>query len=164
MKKRRRHHGMRSLSSTSHRRHDDKCHDRHDHDHDNERFNDDTVVEQEADQDIDNLQVSEEAIIIRNSADVEVHTTDTQAAVNLQAALQVAIALVLSITIADSDRAEAVTQDLLQKIETKQINRQKTLILNSQCVRVTTTDTDIAVNIQALLQVLVALVAKIDVL
>ncbi|MCX7570031.1 spore coat protein [Tumebacillus sp. DT12] len=148
--KRRRSTGMRSLSSTSNRGHD--------------RVADDTTVDQDADQDIEDLQVSEECIIIRNSADVEVHTTDTQAAVNLQAALQVAIALVLSLTIADSDKAEAVTQDLLQKIETKQINKQKTLILNSQCVRVTTTDTDIAVNIQALLQVLVALVAKIDVL
>lgn len=153
--KRRRSTGMRSLSSTSKRRHDDCGHD---------RVADDATVAQDADQDIEDLQVSEECIIIRNSADVEVHTTDTQAAVNLQAALQVAIALVLSLTIADSDKAEAVTQDLLQKIETKQINKQKTLILNSQCVRVTTTDTDIAVNIQALLQVLVALVAKIDVL
>jgi len=155
--KRRRSGGMRSLSSTSRRRDDIRDDIRDD------RFNDE-VVEQDADQDIEDLQVSEECIIIRNSADVEVHTTDTQAAVNLQAALQVAIALVLSLTIADSAKAEAVTQDLLQKIETKQINRQKTLILNSQCVRVTTTDTDIAVNIQALLQVLVALVAKIDVL
>lgn len=151
--KRRRSNGMRSLSSTSNRHHDG-----------HDRVADDATVEQDADQDIEDLQVSEECIIIRNSADVEVHTTDTQAAVNLQAALQVAIALVLSLTIADSAKAEAVTQDLLQKIETKQINKQKTLILNSQCVRVTTTDTDIAVNIQALLQVLVALVAKIDVL
>jgi spore coat protein X len=149
------------------RRHHRPVH-HHSHNRVEERFEDDNrlgdvAIEQEADQLVDELQDSEECIIIRNSSEVDVKTTDTQAAVSLQVALQVAIALVISISIADSERAEIITQELLQKIKVKQINQQKTVILNSSCVRVTTTDTDVAVNIQALLQVLVALVAKVDI-
>ncbi|WP_332457830.1 spore coat protein [Tumebacillus avium] len=125
--------------------------------------NEDEVV-QEAAQVSKTLQKSEEVIIIRDSFGVDVKTTDTQAAVNLQVALQLAIAVVLSLTIADSDRAEAVTQDLLQKVQVKQVNKQRTVIENSRNVEVITTDTDVAANIQVLVQVLLALVAKIDIL
>nr|WP_232463430.1 spore coat protein [Tumebacillus avium] len=125
---------------------------------------DDAIVEQEAEQLSDTDQFSGESIYIKDSCDVSVKTTDTQASVNLQAALQLAIALVLSISIADSNRAEGIAQDLLQRVQVRQENRQKLIIDNSKCVRVTTTDTDASVNIQVLVQVLLALVAKIDVL
>ncbi|MCX7570030.1 spore coat protein [Tumebacillus sp. DT12] len=124
----------------------------------------DEEVVQDADQVTETVQISRELIVIKDSFDVEVKTTDTQAAVNLQVALQLAIALVLSITIADSDQAEKVRQDLFQRIESKQINNQRTVIEHSRGVRVVTTDTDVSVNIQALLQILVSLVAKIDIL
>jgi spore coat protein X len=126
--------------------------------------NDNDTVNQDADQVSDTTQVSKELIIIKDSEGVEIRSTDTQAAVNVQAALQVAIALVISISIADSARAERVTQDLLQRIQVKQINHQKVVIENSRQVSVTTTDTDIAVNVQLLLQILLALVAKLEVL
>jgi len=122
------------------------------------------TIEQDADQDIDTLQYSGELIVIRDSENVNVQTTDTQAAVNLQVALQVAIALVIQISIADSTRAEQVTQSLLQQLDVKQVNRQKIIIDNSRDVSIITTDTDVSVNIQALLQALLAIVAKIDVL
>jgi spore coat protein X len=109
-------------------------------------------------------QSSFEEIVIKDSADVEVHTTDTQAAVALQAALQAAITLVVSITIADSSKAEKVTQELLQQANFKQTNVQKTVIENSRNVKVTTTDTDLAVSIQILLQVLISLVVELDIL
>jgi spore coat protein X len=109
-------------------------------------------------------QASFETIVIKDSADVEVHTTDTQAAVALQAALQAAITLVVSVTIADSSTAEKVTQELLQQANFKQTNVQKTIIENSRNVKVTTTDTDLAVSIQILLQVLLALVVELDIL
>lgn len=109
-------------------------------------------------------QSSYEMIIIKDSADVDVHTTDTQAAVALQAALQAAITLVISITVADSATAEKITQELLQQSSFKQTNVQKTVIENSRNVKVTTTDTDLAVGIQILLQVLIALVAELDIL
>ncbi|OUB89724.1 spore coat protein [Bacillus wiedmannii] len=109
-------------------------------------------------------QVSEEYIEIVDSADVQVTTTDTKAALSIQAALQAAIVVVVSISIADSEKADKITQELFQKSSIKQINRQRTLIKNSRNVSVTITDTDIAVNIQILLQVLLALLVKLNIL
>ncbi|TCT25659.1 spore coat protein X [Melghiribacillus thermohalophilus] len=119
---------------------------------------------QDAEEKIQAIQKSFESIIIKDSADVEVTTTDTQAAVNLQVALQAAIALIISLSIADSERADEVTQDLVSKIKTSQINQQQTYIENSRGVKVTTTDTDISVNIQLLLQVLITLAVRVNIL
>ncbi|MGM9949929.1 MAG: spore coat protein [Lysinibacillus sp.] len=113
---------------------------------------------------IENIQQSFEQIIVIDSADVEVTTTDTQAAVSIQVALQAAIALIISISIADSQKAEKLPQDLLARVKTQQINRQQTVIENSRGVRITTTDTDVAVNVQLLLQILIALVVRLDIL
>jgi spore coat protein X len=121
-------------------------------------------VMQEADQLFTNKQKSFEWIIVKDSEQVEVHTTDTQVAVSLQAAIQVAIAIVITITLGDSDKGNAVVQDLKQYFKNNQRNSQKTVIQGSKNVQVTTTDTQVAVNIQALLQILVAIVAKLDVL
>ncbi|WP_096199169.1 spore coat protein [Bacillus sp. FJAT-45350] len=110
------------------------------------------------------LQLSEEYIYIKDSCDISVNTTDTKAAVSLQASLQAAIAIVISISIADSSRAEKITQDLLQSSKIKQITHQKTIIENSRNVDVTTTDTQVALNIQVLLQILLALLVKLDIL
>ncbi|PFD13771.1 spore coat protein [Bacillus cereus] len=109
-------------------------------------------------------QVSEEYIEIVDSADVQVTTTNTKAALSIQAALQAAIVVVVSISIADSEKADKITQELFQKSSIKQINRQKTFIKNFRNVTVTTTDTDIAVNIQILLQILLALLVKLNIL
>ena len=125
---------------------------------------DDDDINNEAEQIADIDQSSHELIVIRDSCDVTVETTDTQVAVSLQAALQVAIAIVVNITIADSSRAEKVTQELLEKAQIRQSNRQKLIIINSRSVDVTTTDTDVAISLQLLLQILVALVAQLDIL
>jgi len=119
---------------------------------------------QSADQVNKTVQTSEEYIFIKDSCDVKVSTTDTKAAVSLQAALQAAIALVINISIADSSRAEKVTQDLLQTAKTKQMTFQKTVVENSRNVDVTTTDTQAVVNIQILLQILLALIVRLDIL
>ncbi|MDF2858339.1 MAG: spore coat protein [Neobacillus sp.] len=121
-------------------------------------------VVQEADQVVKSSQESFEWIVIKDSEGIDVHTTDTQVAVSLQAAIQVAIAIVISITVGDSEKGNAVAQDLKQFFKNKQRNSQKTVIQGSKNVQVTTTDTQVAVNIQALLQILVAIVAKLDVL
>lgn len=121
-------------------------------------------VMQEADQMVLSKQQSSEWIIVKDSEQIEVHTTDTQVAVSLQAAIQVAIAIVITITLGDSDKGKAVVQDLKQFFKSKQSNKQKTIIKGSKNVEVVTTDTQVSVNIQALLQILVAIVAKLDVL
>ncbi|MCP3762358.1 spore coat protein [Domibacillus sp. A3M-37] len=131
---------------------------------DNNSNENDADVMQEADQSAATEQKSFEWIIVKDSEDVEVQTTDTQAALSLQLGIQAAIAVVISITIGDTDQSEAVLQELKQFMKTNQQNTQKTVIEGSKHVKVTTTDTDLAVNIQALLQILVAIVAKLDVL
>lgn len=126
--------------------------------------NDDAEVVQDGFQKSVMEQESDELVWIKDSCNVEVRSTDTQAAVSLQVGLQLAIALVVSITIGDSDEGKSVAQELFQQFDAEQTNKQKVVIDNSKDVRITTTDTDLAVNIQALLQVLVALVVKLDVL
>lgn len=124
----------------------------------------DAAVEQEGEQTSHTFQYSEEVISVKDSCDVEITTTDTQAAVGLQAALQITIAVILSIAIGDTQKADNVAQDLFQRISVKQINRQHTYIEHSRNVTIQTTDTDLAVNIQILLQVLIALLVKLDIL
>lgn len=124
----------------------------------------DADIEQEADQIKSEKQFSDEWIIIKDSEGVEVTSTDTQAAISLQIGIQVAIAVVLSITIGDSERSDDVLQDFKQVIKVKQSNRQKTIVEKSKNVSITTTDTDIAINIQLLIQVLVAIVVSLDIL
>ncbi|MBO1515192.1 spore coat protein [Metabacillus bambusae] len=125
---------------------------------------DNSAIFQDGDQSIFTKQKSKELIVVKDSEDITVHTTDTQAAVNLQVGLQAAIVAVLSITIGDTDRANFVAQDIFQLIGTKQTNNQKTIIVNSKHVNVTTTDTDLSVNIQALLQILIVIIARLDIL
>lgn len=125
---------------------------------------DDNDQTQQTNQQGQSIQHSYESIIIRDSCDVDVTTTETQVAVNLQVAIQAAISLVISLSIADNDKAELVTQDLQTSLRSSQINRQETYIENSRDVNVTTTDTDIAVNAQLLLLVLIALLVRLDVL
>ncbi|WP_404441857.1 spore coat protein [Sutcliffiella horikoshii] len=121
-------------------------------------------VAQEADQVNKMIQKSYEQIVIKDSCDIEVTTTDTKIAVSLQAAIQAAIALVISVSIADSNKAEQVIQELLQSSKSVQVNHQQTYIQNSRGVKVTTTDTDLVLNIQLLLQLLIALVVAVDIL
>ncbi|WP_051556334.1 spore coat protein [Alkalihalobacterium bogoriense] len=121
-------------------------------------------VEQDALQANKEIQISEELIHIMNSSDVTVSTTDTKAAISLQASLQAAIAVVISITVADSSKAESIIQELMQYTKTRQETSQKIVIDNSQGVEVTTTDTQVALNLQLLLQVLLALLVELDIL
>ena len=124
---------------------------------------DNAVVSQEADQVNVTKQKSYEWIIIKDSECVEVHTTDTQVALSLQAAIQAAIAIVISATVGDVEKGNAVVQDVKQLFKSTQRNTQKTVIHCSKHIKVKTTDTQVAVNIQALLQVLLAIVAKLEV-
>lgn len=125
---------------------------------------DDNVVEQEAVQTNSEVQISEELIYIKDSCNVNVTSTDVKAALSLQAALQAAIAVIVSISIADGDNANRVTQELLQSSRIKQVTRQKTIVENSRDIDITTTDAQIALNIQLLLQLLLALIVELDIL
>ena len=129
----------------------------------NKRFTGEDVW-QEADQIAKTEQQSFEKIIVKDSEDVKVQTTDTQVAATIQAALQIAIAVVVRISIGDNEQGNGVIEELKQVSSIKQKNSQKTIIENSTNVRVKTTDTDVAVNLQLLLQVLVAILVSLDIL
>ena len=133
-------------------------------DHCNDTRNNNADVQQNGEQIVSNKQQSYEWIIVKDSEGVEIQTTDTQAALSLQLGIQAAIAAVISVTLGDTDQARAVAQDMKQFIKTKQRNVQKTIVEGSRNITVTTTDTDLAVNIQAMLQILLALVARLDIL
>ena len=120
-------------------------------------------VSQEATQKVSTKQHSHEWIIVRDSEYVEVHTTDTQVALSLQLGIQAALALVINITLGDTEQGKKVAHDMKQFMRTKQHNSQRTIIENSKEIQVTTTDTDIAVNLQAMIQILVALLGQLDV-
>jgi spore coat protein X len=126
--------------------------------------NDNNLIEQEATQSNSETQISEELIYIKDSCNVNVTSTDVKAALSLQAALQAAIAVIVSISIADSSRADRITQELIQSSRIKQVTRQKTIVENSRDIEITTTDAQIALNIQLLLQLLLALIVELDVL
>lgn len=76
-------------------------------------------VLQEADQVTITEQLSFEKIIVKDSEDIRVETSDMQVAADIQAALQVAIAVVIRISIGDGDQSDSVIQDLKQFAKVK---------------------------------------------
>jgi len=87
-----------------------------------------------------------------------------QVAADIQAALQVAIGVVIRISIGDGDQSDSIIQDLKQFAKIKQKNAQKAIIENSTNVKVRTSDTDLAVNLLLFLQVLVAILVSSEIL
>ena len=57
--------------------------------------------------------------------------------------------------------ADRITQELIQSSNVRQITRQKTIVENSRDIEITTTDAQIAVNIQLLLQLIVSFNCRI---
>ncbi|PYZ97497.1 spore coat protein [Alteribacter lacisalsi] len=110
------------------------------------------------------LQLSEELIVVRNSCDVNVTITDTKAAINLQAALQAALVILISISVGSSEDAREITNDLLQTVQVKQISNQQLIIEGSKNVDINKTDTQLLINIQLLVQLLILVSAQLDIL
>ncbi|MDM5301274.1 spore coat protein CotX [Bacillus subtilis] len=104
-----------------------------------------------------NKQVSDETIIIRDSCDINVTSTDVQAVTSVVTALNAAVVTATLTSIADGVIAELVAQDLLQLTANKQVNRQKLLIECSRGVNVSTVDADIATLISTATNTLVAI-------
>ncbi|UMZ35842.1 spore coat protein [Priestia megaterium] len=117
--------------------------------------NDAAVIEQEPDAFSFVSQDSDELIWIKDSCEIDVSTVDTQAAAQLQIALQGALGIILSLIVGNID-GEVIAQELLAQADLDQINKQKIIVVNSKDVKITTTDTDIGVNIQLTLQALIA--------
>ncbi|MCY7782492.1 MULTISPECIES: spore coat protein CotX [unclassified Bacillus (in: firmicutes)] len=118
--------------------------------------NDNAFVDQNLAQGNLNKQVSDETIIIRDSCDINISSTDVQAVTSVVTALNAAVLTVALTSIADGVIAELVAQDLLQLTANKQVNRQKLLIECSRGVNVTTVDADVATLISTATNTLVA--------
>ncbi|WP_051314608.1 spore coat protein [Alteribacter aurantiacus] len=108
------------------------------------------------------IQLSEESITIRNSRDITVNLTDTKAAANLQATLQEAIIVLISNSGTNRAQAKLIANDLLQSAKTKQISNRHIRIEGSRNVEITSTDTQLLINIQLLLQLLVAVFVQLN--
>lgn len=122
------------------------------------------TISQTEDQFSSTEQDSDEVIIVKDSCDITIHITDTKASVSLQLGLQLAIVLLVSITVGDTERTMAIANQIIQGFQTRQKNRRRIIIENSRNVSVIITETDISLNIQTLLQVLLAIVVKADIL
>lgn len=127
-------------------------------------FKDNEDVDQQNVQKVKEFQFSEEWIFIKDSCDVDVETPDTKLALSLVASLNAFITAVIEISILSSEDAEEVKQSIFQSTGIKQVNIQKTIIENSRDVKVHTTDTNIALNLQILLQIALALLINLDIL
>ncbi|WP_277714563.1 spore coat protein [Bacillus atrophaeus] len=124
-------------------------------------FNNDAFVDQDSIQANFNKQLSDEIIIIRDSCDVNVTSVDTQTLNQLLTLTSTFTVTILSLAINDEILAELVSQDLLQLVANKQVNRQKLLIENSRCVNVTTLDQDVADVLVTILNTFIAAIATI---
>ncbi|MEN8701563.1 spore coat protein [Bacillus infantis] len=109
-------------------------------------------------------QFSRESIVLKNCLNVEVNSSETQVAASLQAALVVAIVIVINISIADGGQAERITEDLLQFTQINQSNRQSVYIENAKDCTVNLEDTQVALTLNLLIQVLLALVVELEIL
>ncbi|MFS0655758.1 spore coat protein [Bacillus sp. 179-C3.3 HS] len=85
----------------------------------------------------------DEVIVIKDSENVTIHTTDITAALSLQATVMTIITLLLQILVEDKELAEEITNRLLS---TMQVTFQhKTVIQIIHCSHVTITLSDVSI-------------------
>ncbi|MGG3573272.1 spore coat protein [Bacillus gobiensis] len=107
---------------------------------------------------------AEETIYIVGSEVITINSTNNKIALSLQAAVQAIIALVIQLTIADSDKADSIRNQISSNM--KWLNRKMKVIYieNSSNVTVTVSSVDIAVTLQFMLQILLSILATVDIL
>lgn len=114
-------------------------------------------------QDVETSQGIYQLVVVKHSENVEISLTNIQALINLQFALQLAIELILSVSLLTTAQNGRVIQDLTEVTHSSQRTVSTIVVENSRNVTVNETTADIAANVQLLLQVLLAIVAKLDV-
>ncbi|MED4051937.1 carboxypeptidase regulatory-like domain-containing protein [Priestia megaterium] len=109
-----------------------------------------------------NISTNITSIWIKDSYKVKIQSTDTQIATSLQLSLQLVIALVVNIIVDDANIINQRIEN--QQTNTEQINNREIIINNSKDVTVLITDMDFVSSIEILLQILLVLLAQLDVL
>lgn len=107
---------------------------------------------------------SEETIYIIGSEAIIINSTNNKIALSLQAAVQAIIALVIQLTIADSEKADSVRNQISSNMKWLNRNKKVIYIENSSNVTVTVSSVDIAVTLQFMLQILLSILATADIL
>ncbi|MFF2878832.1 spore coat protein [Gottfriedia sp. NPDC057991] len=108
---------------------------------------------------LENAQAEVQRLVIRDSHNVTVAQTEAQALVLVQASLQAAIEAVILI-FGDDPRISQL-QRIAQSLENLQLQSQSVLIEKADTIVVTQTELQLEVVIQAAIQLLAQLVAKI---
>jgi spore coat protein X len=108
---------------------------------------------------IENAQAELQRLVIRDSHNIAVTQTEAQGLVLVQASLQAAIEAVI-ILFGDDPRVSQL-QRVSQSLENLQLQAQSVRIENSDGIVVTQTELQLEVVIQAAIQLLAQLVAKI---
>jgi hypothetical protein len=108
---------------------------------------------------LENAQAEFQRLVIRDSHNVTVAQTEAQALVLVQASLQAAIEAVILI-FADDPRISQL-QKIAQSLENIQLQSQSVLIEKADTIVVTQTELQLEVVIQAAIQLLAQLVAKL---
>ncbi len=130
--------------------------------YDYDKMHDEVEVEQEAKMFNKEFQLIDELVVVKDSCDVTVYITDKQFALSLQGALQAAIVVILQLHTGSHKKAIEVSQELFQSSKIKQITKQKFIVSHSKNVYIESTDQQAAVNIQILVQLLLAVIKKVN--
>lgn len=106
----------------------------------------------------------EQLIEIVDSEHVTVNTTNITAALSLQAIVITIIIMAVQLVIEDSETADLITEQILAVNRLQ--NRKKTVIhvIGSRDVVITLSSMEITVSVQILTDVLIALLAELDIL
>ncbi|MEH6971251.1 spore coat protein [Bacillus sp. JJ675] len=106
----------------------------------------------------------EQLIEIVDSEHVTVNTTNITASLSLQAIVITIIIMAVQLVIEDSETADLITEQILAVNRLQ--NRKKTVIhvIGSRDVVITLSSVEIAVSIQILTDVLIALLTELDIL
>ncbi|WP_353893074.1 spore coat protein [Proteinivorax hydrogeniformans] len=124
----------------------------------------DDLIAQEAEQVSKIFQIIDEDIEIYDSYNVTINKLSAQAAINLQASIELALITIISVVIGDTAKAKEVTQELLQATKIKQVSYLRTRVANSRNVEITTADLSLVISIELLILVFVVVLLQLEIL
>ncbi|MFV0249559.1 MAG: spore coat protein [Bacilli bacterium] len=123
-----------------------------------ESKNKEQAVKQETSAD----QVQIQGVKIKDSHTITIDQVETQALFLVQIALQAAIeALIVALDFTEDDQDLEKLQSIVQTLEYKQIEKEKIEIINSDDITITQTEVQVALVVQAAIDLLAKITAKL---
>ncbi|WP_350343449.1 spore coat protein [Proteinivorax tanatarense] len=121
------------------------------------------LVAQEAKQISKVFQIIDEDIEIYDSYNVTINKLSAQAAINLQASIELALITIISVVIDSAEKAKQITQELLQATKIKQVSYLRTRVKNSRNVEITTADLSLVISIELLILVFIVVLLHLGI-